>query len=565
MKCCVTLILLVLLFACFARASPQDEWEEISSVLPTQPNTLAPKQSRLPLALSKWMTNNNLSEEQESKLTELLHKVNAGYDKHAAVRDWHLATKSSQQAAEWPWDSPSAAPTAAPANYHGMPDPLNAPIVNPDLPGVVFYTGLTGTSLYASLSKPGGFVGLGCGPQATCACNTEEFLLYASVEQLVLQTKCFFANLELGWDSVKQTIVGIPGVKVYTKNGPSGFDPNGDGYGGPGCLSTEDGHCFAWTGFQDTLIEQYDYSMAQFRTVVWDWRLGPNEWAAAPAPDSLFETGNFEKTKSMYEELYAQTGKASYVVTISEGGTIFKSFLQYVDQDWKDRYIEGWFSYSGVFAGASDMAYSQMSGEAFYPNMIKSMNPLHFSTFTSEQFRKATEAFPGQAVTSPIATGDAAADSLLLFTTPSRNYTYAEYAEALRDNGLETTASVMDSIADTRPNFENPGVRMWCIYGTGVSTPITMQYEQDFNGVHSDTQPTIIHGMGGDGTVHEASLDVCKRWTASAAQQVVGTAYTTVHHYLNQSHTGVLSHLPAVSLFAQEMNRVTGKDFSFGL
>ena len=559
------LILLVLLFACFARASPQDEWEEISSVLPTQPNTLAPKQSRLPLALSKWMTNNNLSEEQESKLTELLHKVNAGYDKHAAVRDWHLATKSSQQAAEWPWDSPSAAPTAAPANYHGMPDPLNAPIVNPDLPGIVFYTGLTGTSLYASLSKPGGFVGLGCGPQATCACNTEEFLLYASVEQLVLQAKCFFANLELGWDSVKQTIVGIPGVKVYTKNGPSGFDPNGDGYGGPGCLSTEDGHCFAWTGFQDTLIEQYDYSMAQFRTVVWDWRLGPNEWAAVPDPDSLFETGNFEKTKSMYEELYAQTGKASYVVTISEGGTIFKSFLQYVDQDWKDRYIEGWFSYSGVFAGASDMAYSQMSGEAFYPKMIKSMNPLHFSTFTSEQFRKATEAFPGQAVTSPIATGDAAADSLLLFTTPSRNYTYAEYVEALRDNGLETTASVMDSIADTRPNFETPGVRMWCIYGTGVSTPITMQYEQDFNGVHSDTQPTIIHGFGGDGTVHEASLDVCKRWTASAPQQVVGTAYTTVHHYLNQSHTGVMGHLPAASLFTQEMNRVTGKDFSFGL
>merc|ERR1711865_247855 len=68
MKACgLLVILLVTLFTGFARASRQDEWEEISSALPTQPNTLAPKQSRLPLALSKWMTNNDLSEEQEEE------------------------------------------------------------------------------------------------------------------------------------------------------------------------------------------------------------------------------------------------------------------------------------------------------------------------------------------------------------------------------------------------------------------------------------------------------------------------------------------------------------------
>jgi hypothetical protein len=131
---------------------------------------------------------------------------------------------------------------------------------------------------------------------------------------------------------------------------------------------------------------------------------------------------------------------------------------------------------------------------------------------------------------------------------------------ALRDAGLQTTASVMDSISATRPGFESPGVRMWCIYATEYPTPTQFVYSQDFNGVHSSEQPTIIHTSDGDGTVHTSSLAVCNQWASPA--ETVGK-HTTVHQFLNLSHTGIMQPDPAAELFAQELNSVLGTTISF--
>merc|ERR1711907_134595 len=121
----------------------------------------------------------------------------------------------------------------------------------------------------------------------------------------------------------------------------------------------------------------------------------------APKSNGLYETGNFDAMKAMYEDLYNLYGRASYSITISQGGTIMKTFLQNMEQAWKDKCIAGWLSYSGVFAGASDMAYSQLSGESYYSDIVQAVNPLNFSTFTPEEFRQATQGFPGQATVSP--------------------------------------------------------------------------------------------------------------------------------------------------------------------
>ena len=507
--------------------------------------------------------NNNLNPEQQHKLTRLLLKViYDGYDKHAAVKEWlqinDAEAPKPQQDVEWPWDPPTAAPTNPPANYHGMPDPLDAPIVNPDLPGWVFYTGLTGSSLYATLDKPGGFLGKGCGPSVRCGCHSKEFNLYLDPVQMVLQADCWLENMSLKWDSEQKKTLGNPGVRVRTKNGPSGFDPNGSGFGGAGgCFSS--GDCFAWTGVQQKLITEYNYSMAQFRSVVWDWRLGPREWTADPEDESsLYQTGDFAKWKKMYEELKAQTGHASYVVTISQGGTIFKTFLQNMEQAWKDEYIEGWFSYNGVFAGAVNMAYNQMSGLTYAADTVKSI--AGFAPFDGEQFRKMNEALPGMATVSPVPSGDADADNQVLFITPSRNYTYAEYTVALRDAGLSTSADLMDSVADLRANFDDPGVRTWCLYSTNYPTQLAFEFSKDFNGVHSLERPKEYFTQDGDGTVHLSGLNACERWNKPAT--LVAGKEVTAHVYEGLGHTGVINHRAANQLMWDEMNKVTGHNYS---
>jgi hypothetical protein len=438
-----------------------------------------------------------------------------------------------------------------------MPSPRDSETFNPDLPPIVFYTGLTGTKLWATLDKKNGFLGsslYGCGGW-NCACSSDIYEIYGGMvgmEQMTLSAQCWLENFALNYDLKTKQLNPVPGVNISTLNGKSGFSPNMIGSGGigppppPATKSTpfdwcpvenEEEHGGAaaqglWTTIQNKLIQGYGYSMSQMRSVVWDWRLGPNEWLATENTHGLYEVGNFAATTKMIEELSKKFGKKVLVFTISEGGTIFKNMLDVQSQEWKDQFIEGWFSYSSVFAGASDMALSQMSGIALYPKMIAQLVArftkniiTNFQPFTANEYRKMSESFPGTAVTAPIPTHNATANEMVLYETPAKNYTFNEYVTALEDAGLAVTAEVMKSIEHTRPNLDNPGVKTWCWYGVNFPTPGRFKYDFNFNGTYNPKQPTEIININGDGTVHEASLRVCDAWAAGHPDQVIAEAF----------------------------------------
>jgi len=450
-----------------------------------------------------------------------------------------------------------------------LTDPLSMPITHTSLAPIVFYTGLTGSALYADLDKPTNWWG-DCGGPLLCGCKTSSsYLLYFSFSQILAHPKCMLSNMALLWDYDANggagDIKGKPGVKITTENSASGgqpngatggFDPNGRGMALAGCDPNLQ-NCNPFRDMMWQLIQKFGYSMAQFRTVVYDYRLGANQWRAPVGTgDQLYETGNFDQHKQMLEDLYEQLGHRAMLITLSEGGTMVKCFLDTMTQEWKDKYIEGWMSYSGVFAGASDMAWSQMSGLPFYSNMIKTKTGglIDYKPFTTEEFQFSTRNLPGQAMVSPARTGNDAADNMVLFSTPSRNYTYLEYAEAVRANGLNSTAAIFDSVRDVLPTLDPPGVRMWCIYANNFATPVKMTYDFDFDGNYNPKQPTIEYGDG-DGTVHMASLKVCDRWTTPSDHPFV-TQYvqnslppsktgpvTTTHEFIDTEldHSGVLT------------------------
>jgi len=459
------------------------------------------------------------------------------------------------------------------------PDPLSAPITNPDLPPIVFVGSLTGSALYAKLDKPkdqGFWPFRTCQKAASrCNCDSDWYKLYFNPLQLVASAPCFLDNFALLWDPHADggvgDIMGKPGVNISTQNGPHGGQPNGTpgGQGDPagrgldyaGDTSTTTG-ANMYATIQATLISEHNYSMAQFRTIAYDFRLGPKQWRAERGSGQLYDTGLFEEMRGVFQETAATLGQKPLIMSLSEGGTVTKCFLDYMDQSWKDQYVEGWISYSGVFAGAVQMAWNQMSGLPYYTEMVKSTTralqcqlwpgsaescPFQgFATFTTPQFQYALQNFPGQAVVSPVATGvtsdiEEGADNNILFYTPSRNYTYTEYLEAVRDNGLQNVAQVYESLkppsGSLRMNFDAPGVRTWCIYGN-LSTPIGLKYDFDFNGTYNSRQPVSFVNGDGDGTVHAASLRVCDRWHSPA--QTTGPI-TTVHQFQGHTHSGILT------------------------
>jgi hypothetical protein len=468
----------------------------------------------------------------------------------------------------------------------------------------VFIAALTGSGLFAKLDKPkdeGWWPFKTCKEPkggSRCACTSDWYKLYFDPMQLILWAPCFFENFALGWDQSADgglgDIVPKPGVKIATENGMTGGqpkgtpgaqgDPDGRGLDYAGCMNslTGGGACSMYMPMQESFIRTHGYSMAQFRSVTYDYRLGPKQWRAPVGPESqLYETGLYDTMKGIFEEAKKTLGQKALIVSLSEGGTVTKAFLDAMTQEWKDEYIDGWMSYSSVFAGATQMAWNQMSGLPFYTSMVKGATKgvvcgmwpsvlgacpyTGTATFTDGDFQKALQNFPGQAVTSPTRTGtnsnvEEGADNNVLFYTPSRKYTYVEYTEALRANGLPNVAGVFDSLdppsGSIRPNFEDPGVRTWCIY-SNMSTPIGYVYDFDFDGTYNPRQPVSFVNGDGDGTVHMASLNICDRWESTqthggkpidggkpltmTASNSVSNKITTVHRFQGYSHASIMT------------------------
>jgi len=425
-----------------------------------------------------------------------------------------------------------------------------------------------------------------------CACTSDWYKLYFDPMQLVLSAPCFFENYALDWDPTADNgvgdIVGKEGVTIATQNGPHGGQPNGTpgAQGDPsgrgldyaGCtasVSSAGGLCNMYVPMMSAAISAFGYSMAQFRTISYDFRLGPKQWRA-PVNEGLYETGLFDRMKSIIEEAKSTHGHKPLLISLSEGGTVTKSFLDYMSQEWKDENVEGWVSYSGVFAGATQMAWNQMSGLPFYvqqveestkgiichlwPSFLGECPARGVATFTAQDFRTALENHPGMGVTAPLPTGTTSSaqegsDNDILFYTPSRNYRYSEYAEAMDAAGLHNTAQVYRSILPIRPSVDkDPGVRTWCIYAN-MTTPVGYRYDFDFNGDKNARQPVSFVNGDGDGTVHLASLAVCDRWASTQPGAVTETSTgktTTVHRFQGYSHAEIMTNLgPTASILTE--------------
>ncbi len=96
-------------------------------------------------------------------------------------------------------------------------------------------------------------------------------------------------------------IVAKEGVTVAIQNGPSGGQPNGaqNANGDPAArgldiawgmsdMSGKGGGCNQYNCHMEQLIRTKGYSMAQFRSIAYDYRLGPKQWRA-PIGQGQFE------------------------------------------------------------------------------------------------------------------------------------------------------------------------------------------------------------------------------------------------------------------------------------
>ncbi|XP_073652473.1 lysosomal phospholipase A and acyltransferase isoform X4 [Tursiops truncatus] len=126
--------------------------------------------------------------------------------------------------------------------------------------------------------------------------------------------------------------------------------------------------------------------------------------------------------------------------------------------------------------------------------------------------------------------------------TPTANYTLQDYRRFFQDIGFEDGWLMRQDTEGLVEAMVPPGVRLHCLYGTGVPTPDSFYYES-----FPDRDPKICFGDG-DGTVNLQSALQCQAWRGHQEQEVSLQALPGTEHIAMLANATTLAYLKRVLL-----------------
>uniref|UniRef100_A0AC11DN29 Phospholipase A2 group XV n=1 Tax=Ovis aries TaxID=9940 RepID=A0AC11DN29_SHEEP len=214
---------------------------------------------------------------------------------------------------------------------------------------------------------------------------------------------------------------------------------------------------------------------------------------------------------------------------ISGGPPMTGAELQQQPQDWKDKYILAFVALGPPWGGVAKTLRVLASGDNNRIPVIKSLK-------IRAQQRSAvstTWLLPYNYTWSP---------QKVFVHTPKANYTLQDYHQFFQDIGFKDGWSMRQDTEGLIEATVPPGVRLHCLYGTGVPTPESYDYES-----FPDRDPKIRYGSG-DGTVNLQSALHCQTWRGLQKQEVSLQALPGNEHIAMLANTTTLAYLKHVLL-----------------
>ena len=373
---------------------------------------------------------------------------------------------------------------------------------------VVILPGIVGSNIQATLDKPSVV-------QPLCTKKQKDwyYVWLESFEVAPGAVKCLFDNLKL---------VHLGDGNVTNQPGVTTRIDDFGGLGDIGCaMPKTKALCSATTNWQqvtDLLLASGYTAGVDLFGAPFDWRYGPRTWMHR----------EFPQLKALIERAYRSANNTKVVLqSISLGGPYGHAFLtQYVNQTWKDTFIESWLSISSVWNGAGEVVQMLTAGLAW--DGIKWIQ--------ATAFRDGVQNWPAMAFMLPhvfVNSTNKTVDDVWI-KTPNATYTTSQFHEMLLAAGFNDTAEIYETIKPYQTSHTQPGVKTYCWYGTGTPTTEGMVFPS--NNLSTGGVPVMGDG---DGTVHHSSLKVCEQWVGK------GNYETVVQVFPNVTHVGFLTDVAA--------------------
>lgn len=242
-----------------------------------------------------------------------------------------------------------------------------------------------------------------------------------------------------------------------------------------------------------------------------------------PPDESDEYLANVEK---LIEDMYRLNGDRKVILVCHSMGCLYSYYLlRQHPQAWKDQYIQSWITIGAPFGGAVKALEAVASGINF-----------HTELFRESGLRSLEKTFSSMSLLLPSATVFSNASILSL---GGKNYTsddYEEIFELINDTaGFRMWQQSSQMITD----YEHPGVEVHCLRGANKPTPERLSYPT----LESFPASPLIHYGNGDGTVNQASSDVCLAWDNNGKHDFSAQKFAGVKHTDLVRHADVVYHV----------------------
>jgi lysophospholipase-3 len=279
----------------------------------------------------------------------------------------------------------------------------------------------------------------------------------------------------------------------------------------------------------DHLTTSFNYTLGVDLFIApYDWRLAGDSHARATNGVGGF----YKQLQTLIEQSVQRSQRKAVVLSHSLGcPTILYFFHNYVSENWRAKYIQGWLALSGPWLGATMQVNAYLSG----------WNLGEPSFLVPHDYVKPVQVNASSGVwlsPSPLAFGNDA-----IVTTPTKNYTASDLPALIsligEQAGGEQALNLQRKLSGDLPSLQRPpaNVAVYNWYSTGIKTSERYEYSKEITRGFNEA-PMRVHYGDGDGIVNHVSAKAIEnQWSESENP----TFPVVTQVFPGASHFGILS------------------------